>query len=285
MTDKYDIEYGEYPVAAFIEGDGWKVEIRYEEDSSYCDPRDYDNVGTMLCAHPRYNLGDEQATQPFDTSIECDRCEGSGYDPDRKEIRDIRCYGYHSVASGSEAAMEALLPFYADGHIEEASCLKCGGEGTINLGIYEYLMREYGATCVIPLFLYDHSGITMSAGTPMGSMDSRNRFIPDSAGWDTSHVGFIFDTAENREKCGTDLEYVEQCLLGEVKEYASYLEGDVYYVTAESDDGGYNDSCGGFIGSESAEEYAREMAGYVSEYVETEAKNKLDAACRDIVTI
>lgn len=253
MTDKYDIEYGEYPVAGFIEGDGWKVEIRYEEDSSYCDPRDYDNVGTMLCAHPRYNLGDEQAPRPFSTAVTCPECDGSGY--------------------------------HVDSEGEDEDCAKCEGTGEIDLPIYEYFKREYGATCVIPIFLLDHSGLSMSAGTPMGSTNSSGRFMGDDAGWDTSHVGFIFDSKEKRELCGTDPEYVEQCLLGEVKVYASYLEGDVYYVVARSDDGGYDDSCGGFIGSDSAEEYAREMAGYASEYVETEAKNKLEAACRDIVTI
>lgn len=284
----WDIEYGggsDYEYGR-IEGDGFTVRIMHEEDSSYCDPREHTNVGHMLCAHPNYNLGDEQAPQPFSTAIDCPRCGGGGCDPERFQIRDHRLYGYVAVASGTEAAMEALLPHHGEGaFVAEAECSQCKGEGEIILGIYDYIAQEYGATVVIPLFLYDHSGITMSCGEPMGSTQSAGRFMGDSAGWDTSHVGFIFDTPKTREETGVEPGCIIECLEGEVKEYASWLEGDVYYVTTDIEGNLDGESCGGFIGSEWAEETAKEFAGYAAETVAKERAERAEMAARDIVTV
>jgi hypothetical protein len=47
-------------IAESFEHVGLTVRICLEEDSSFCDPRDNCNLGTMVCAHGRYTLGDEQ---------------------------------------------------------------------------------------------------------------------------------------------------------------------------------------------------------------------------------
>lgn len=100
--------------------------------------------------------------------------------------------------------------------------------------------------CVIlPLYLYDHSGITMSTGG-------------FSCPWDSGQVGYIYVTWERARKewCGTDEEIRElatRCLESEVKTYAQYLEGDVWGFALEDEDGEWVDYCGGFYGDDPKE--------------------------------
>jgi len=71
--------------------------------------------------------------------------------------------------------------------------------------------------CVImPLYLYDHSGITISTG----SFNDR---------WDSGQIGFIFITKEriDRELKG-NIERAKEVLFAEVKTYDQYLRGDIY---------------------------------------------------------
>jgi len=49
--------------------------------------------------------------------------------------------------------------------------------------IVEFLIRECGAKVILPLFLYDHSGITMNT-------------TGFNCNWDSGRVGFIYATAE-----------------------------------------------------------------------------------------
>ena len=101
----------------------------------------------------------------------------------------------------------------------------------------------------LPLYLYDHSGITMSCA-------------PFSCPWDSGQVGIIYltrarlikeygaDTPENRKAA-------EECLRAEVKVYDDFITGQVYgFVIEKTDlrrdpDWHYAktvDSCFGFYG-------------------------------------
>jgi len=111
---------------------------------------------------------------------------------------------------------------------------------------------------VLPLWLLDHSGITMSTGS----------FASDPAGWDSGQVGWIVATPEkirenfvlkpDEEITATHREQVQKILESEVKLYASYLEGDCWLFVIEEgttcDHGDVHwetrDSCGGFIGDD-----------------------------------
>ena len=72
----------------------------------------------------------------------------------------------------------------------------------------------------------------------------------DSEGWDTSFVGFIFDTPEWVEACMGECtdEELERVLRSEVEEYAAYLEGNVHGFRVTDDVLGTNESCYGFVG-------------------------------------
>lgn len=94
----------------------------------------------------------------------------------------------------------------------------------------------------LPLYLYDHSGITIST-------------TPFSCPWDSGQVGFIFVTAE---KVRAEYDWkvitkarrakIEDYLRGEVETYDQYLVGDVFGFEVEDDEGEMTDSCWGFYG-------------------------------------
>ncbi|OGS70729.1 MAG: hypothetical protein A3F91_09455 [Flavobacteria bacterium RIFCSPLOWO2_12_FULL_35_11] len=41
-----------------------KYNLKISREEYSISPRDWDNVGTMLCSHPRYELGDEKRLSP-----------------------------------------------------------------------------------------------------------------------------------------------------------------------------------------------------------------------------
>jgi hypothetical protein len=101
---------------------------------------------------------------------------------------------------------------------------------------------------VLPLFLMDHSGITMRTSSALFR-------ACDSAGWDWGQVGFIFVEAKKiREEYSVKRitkktrEKAEKCLEAEVEEYDNYLTGNVYGYVIEDPDGNHLDSCWGFFG-------------------------------------
>lgn len=176
-------------IAETYERNGCTVTIHYDTDPE--SPRDWDNVGTMVCSHRNYNLGDEQLN-------------ASDYD-DWEDVKE-------------------------------------------NL-----LIKEREAVIILPLFLYDHSGITMYT-----TGDTRYR---QHEAWDSGQVGFIYCTqADIDREWDGDVEKATQYLIGEVKTYDQYLVGDVYGFSVESKHGEDIDSCWGFYGIEYAKEEANSAA-------------------------
>ena len=91
--------------------------LDYFHDEYAESPRSWDNLGTMICFHKRYDLGDE-----------------------------------HVLSSDS---------FNSWNEIEK------------------YIIKNYDAAVVLPIYMYDHSGITINT---TGS----------SCPWDSGQVGFIY---------------------------------------------------------------------------------------------
>jgi len=176
------------------------VKIYRDEDAE--SPREWDNLGTMVCWHRRYHLGDE-ITWKYIT--------GRPHFGSPDEFREW---------------------------LETSE-----GKGAI----------------VLPLYLYDHSGITMSTG-------------PFSCPWDSGQVGWIYATRETIRK-----EYsakritkklrtkVVEVLQGEVKTYDEFLTGQVYGYVVEDAEGNDLDSCWGFFGMEYCKEEGRRAAEYTRE--------------------
>lgn len=134
----------------------------------------------------------------------------------------------------------------------------------------------------LPLYLYDHSGLTM-------------RTTPFSCPWDSGQVGFIYvSRAKAAEEWGANYIDVRVLagLLREVETYDQYLMGDVYGfeieeaesfekkslktgVTEEVDEWRDYDSCGGFYGSDP------EKNGML-DHVEAFARDALKSAAYNI---
>jgi hypothetical protein len=102
---------------------------------------------------------------------------------------------------------------------------------------------------MLPLYLYDHSGLTMNT-------------TGFSCPWDSGQVGVIFVTREKVRKeflveriSSKLLGIVKERLKSEVEVYDQYLKGDVYgYDISEVDEDGeeirHIDSCWGFYGDD-----------------------------------
>ena len=169
---------------------GFSVQIVQDMDAE--SPREWDNLGEMICFHRRYELGDK-----------------------------------HSYPS-MEDVQESIV------------------KGDI----------------VLPLYLYDHSGITMRTDTAMfRAMDSQS--------WDWGCTGVIVARAEKiRSEWGVKRispkirQRVIDNLEAEVDTYDKFLTGDTWGYTIESEDGTVLDSCFGFYGHEDAEQEAARALAY-----------------------
>ena len=97
----------------------------------------------------------------------------------------------------------------------------------------------------LPLYLYDHSGISISTSSFVGHSYY--------GAWDSGQVGFIYISKKDAVKeWGNKLftktveEKAINYLVGEVKTYDDYLRGNIYGYIIEDEDGDNIDSCWGF---------------------------------------
>lgn len=123
-------------------------------------------------------------------------------------------------------------------------------------------MIKDAAVC-LPIYMYDHSGITI-------------RTSPFSCPWDSGQIGYIFISKEKARKefgrlTKKTLANITECLIGEIKTYDQYLTGDVYgFVITRNckcnncDDNHDKllDTCWGFYGHDWKENGLFEQAGY-----------------------
>jgi hypothetical protein len=190
--------------------------FRISRDDNPSNPREDSNVTTMLCWHDRYNLGDENPYKR-ESPEHALKVLVAEYNPDFEEQLDDwwdksssslqreHGEGFH-YKSAYKSAMRALHDEYMSKLLEEFE----------KHHVY------------LPLYLYDHSGITMSTG----------RF---SCPWDSGQVGFIYishDTAHKelggeifKDKTSWTDEKTARCkeiLESDVTVYDQYITGDVY---------------------------------------------------------
>jgi len=151
-------------------------------DSVPSSPRHDDNLGTMVCFHNRYILGD---------------------------VNDYDLNDY----SGWKEMEQAII-------------------------------KNENPAILLPLYLYDHSGITIY-------------HTPFSCRWDSVQVGFLFVSKETLRKeysvkriTKKVKETAMQVLLGELETYDQYIRGYVYGFVLEDAEGDEIDSCWGFYGDD-----------------------------------
>ena len=149
--------------------------LDYFHDEYAESPRSWYNLGTMICFHKRYDLGDE-----------------------------------HVLSSDS---------FNGWNEIEK------------------YIIKNYDAAVVLPIYMYDHGGITINT-------------TGFSCPWDSGQVGFIYVSNRklrseyNIKKVSKKFkDLAKDILIGEVDTYSKYLEGDVYGFSINGEE-----SMSGFYG-------------------------------------
>ena len=172
--------------------------IKLVHDHDAESPREWDNLGSMVCAHRRYRLGDE---------------------------------------NGAAKALEVIYKHLSDKQLGQIDF------NANHIPDVERALEMTGQAIMLPLYLYDHSGITMKTS-------------PFSCRWDSGKVGFIFVSKDKaRSELGWKhltkprIEKLETYLDGEVESYDQYLTGNVWgYQVIEDDE--VVDSCWGFFGSD-----------------------------------
>jgi hypothetical protein len=173
-----------------IEYKGYTIEIGLDEFNE--SPREWDNLGIMVCFHNRYNLGDEKTE------------------------------------------------YYQDD----------------SLAFQDWLQVNEKDLIYLPLYLYDHSGITMNT-------------IGFPCPWDSGQVGYIYVSIEDvkkewewkrltRQRRG----FIENILEGEVETYDQYLRGEVYYYVVLDKENNPVDSCCGFYNKDHAISQAEDWINY-----------------------
>ena len=157
--------------------------IEIEQDPNPMNPRtEYDNLGTMICCHKRYNLGDKHSYK-------------------------------HSDYNSWDEFINAVE-------------------------------KNEGPIVWLPIYMYDHSGITINT-------------TGFSCPWDSGQLGFIYITKEKvRKEYGWKviskkrLEKIKEYLRGEVETYDDFITGSVYGYEVKDAKGEEVDSCWGFFGSD-----------------------------------
>jgi len=158
--------------------DGRKLRLVIEQDQFPEDPRSWDNLGTMLCCHRDYQLGDCNSNRETEEQL--------------AEI--CRKYGK------------------SDEEIDEMTFAE-----------EVRFILDQDDVCGLPLYITDHSGISMKT----------YRFDA----WDSSFVGLIFVKKDFylAQSCLKDEDdwkaKAKKMLEGEVETYSDFLKGNVYQWT------------------------------------------------------
>jgi len=107
----------------------------------------------------------------------------------------------------------------------------------------EYIELEYDPAVILPVSMYDHSGVTVFHG--------------EANGWDSGVIGFHFitkaDAIRNWGKKNLTKKIIKRCekyLESEISEYDNYVKGNVYGYEVYDDDGNNIDGCWGFFGDD-----------------------------------
>lgn len=167
-------------------------DIKIYIDENPESPRQWDNFGKMICFHNRYTLGDE-----------------------------------HKYSDPEEFLMEI-----AGLSEEQAQKLYYKANESHNDYIDLLIQKASKSNVILPLYLYDHSGISMSCSDT----------YPYNDRWDAGMVGFIYipyeDIRKEFDSKRVTKKLKEQAvhnLKGEVDVYDDYLRGDVYGYEVEYD--------------------------------------------------
>lgn len=132
------------------------------------------------------------------------------------------------------------------------------------------LREELGSIAELPVFMYDH-----------GSQAYSTEGFADR--WDSGQLGWIFavpgDDSPSRWE-GATPDQIAEVLRGEIAEYHSWANGEVYAYRLVDDDGETLEAGGGYYSEDECRQAANEALG---ERLAAEASD--DAACRQVMAL
>lgn len=140
--------------------------------------------------------------------------------------------------------------------------------------------RKEGAV-ILPVYLYDHSGITINT-------------TGFSCQWDSGQVGWIFADKDAIRKwyqvkniTKKLRDRVRESLINEIEIFDKYIRGDVYGFTIEDEDGESIESCWGFYDEKECMEEAESQVPSEQNILNAmkEAELKQDEAIANLVGI
>lgn len=241
------------------------LQVMYDDEP--LNPRtDYDNFGKMVCWHSRYNLGDDHhfgtpndflqdLTRRTVSEYALFEFVRSGKAPTTRLAYDRTQNGWE-ISSYDDYFKKWFQTDFFEGSLEDSkSAVKdCLIETMSNA---ELLAIASQKNIILPLNLYDHSGLCMSAS-------SFTSHTPH-AEWDSGQVGWIYATADNiRAEYGNcsveNIEKAKALLKFEVETYNYYLSGQCYGFRLY-ENGEETDSCWGFLGA--FQDVLKEIVGEV----------------------
>lgn len=196
------------------EQNGYKFGLRVFADETPENPRTaYDNIATMLCAHPRYSLGDKSNDKDCVEWVQRTLRD----DISNKTLLE-------NIKSGRIAGIDADDLTDEDGAPLDDDTLLDMLDDKIQDDIRTGLLCAGPELVWLPLWLYDHSGITMSCG---------DRKYPYNDRWDSGCVGFIVVTRKTMLEHFPDLtaenwhDKAVEVLKSEVTVYDAYISGEM----------------------------------------------------------
>lgn len=217
------------------------LQIKAVHDDHGMNPRaDFDNCAIMACAHKRYNLGDLD-----------------GMESARDAIRASRFYR-DTWESGSRATPYDVK---INGTIYDIFDLS----NTVDIWQAIQLCPDIYSQ---PLYLYDHSGITISTSA-------------FGCAWDSGQIGFAFITGAQMKResvfkrwTPAARQWARDIIDSETRVYDDYLTGQVYGYVIASDSDSHMDSCWGYYGSDFDESGLAESAMHAADYLISAAHEK-----------
>ena len=132
--------------------------------------------------------------------------------------------------------------------------------------VENYLIKTYKPEVILPLYLYDHSGLRLKIGSFQGLLPQGH------AEFDSGQIGYILVGKKKMKEEKLTKEKAEEYLRQEIETFDDYLSGNVYGYAAETKNGEQIGSCWGYFGEK---DYAiSEAKSEIDSFVEEQRKKK-----------
>lgn len=175
---------------------GYTIEIKQNEFIDE-NPRCWDNCGKIIYHNNNYQLGDEE-------------------------------YKNDNASNWKENFAYYIVENYISETDFNDTYDSCGLTDSEIKEVWDWIDKN---VYYLPVFVYIHSGVSLSTN-------------PFSCGWDSGNNGYIYALKKNWQGGDNPLNQLED----EIKTFDDYMQGNVWDYEITDSNGEYVDSCCGYIG-------------------------------------